>query len=79
MPFEFRPEFHIDFKLEVVWPKLRRVFKGMAGSFRNLNPFKGIRLEAEGYAPLARRALGILACLALAAVAIVLVVKLLFR
>lgn len=79
MPFEFRPEFRIDFKLEVVWPKLRGAFKGVAAAFRNLNPFRGLRLEAGGYARLARRAFGLLALVAAAAIALVVAVKLLSR
>jgi hypothetical protein len=34
--FEFRPEFHIDLKLDVVWPKLKGAFKGLADAFRGL-------------------------------------------
>jgi hypothetical protein len=34
--FEFRPEFHIDLKLDVVWPKLKGAFKGIASAFRGL-------------------------------------------
>jgi hypothetical protein len=79
MPFEFRPEFHFDLKLEVVWPKLKGAFKGLASAFRGMNPFKSLRLESEGYARLWRGAARVLACLAAAAIVIVIAAKLLFR
>jgi hypothetical protein len=36
MKFEFRPEFRIDLKLEVVWPKLKGAFRVIAAALKGL-------------------------------------------
>jgi hypothetical protein len=36
MPFEFRPEFRIDFHLDVVWPKLKGAFRGLGAALKGL-------------------------------------------
>jgi len=79
MKIEFRPDFHIDFKLEILWPKLKGAFKG-------LNPFKGmnvlgalkdISFKPDGQARLSRKAFVLLSCIVAAIVALVIALKIL--
>jgi|GEM_PF-4651167 len=63
MAFDFRPEFHIDFKLEVVWPKLKGAFRGIASALR------GLVLPAAG--PSARGSLARACALVLGVLALV--------
>jgi hypothetical protein len=73
--FEFRPEFHIDLKLEVVWPKLKGAFKGTASALKGLSPFKGLRFERGDYPRLLARALLLLAIIAALVIALALLLK----
>jgi hypothetical protein len=79
MKLEFRPDFHIDLKLEILWPKLKGAFKG-------LNPFKGmhvlralkdISFNPAGNPRLLRKALVLLSCIVAAIAALVFLLKIL--
>jgi hypothetical protein len=70
MKIEFRPDFRIDFKLEILWPRLKGAFKG-------LNPFKGIKFNPDGNERFSRKAFALLSCIVAAIVALVIVLKLL--
>jgi hypothetical protein len=70
MKIEFHPDFHIDFKLEILWPKLKGAFKG-------LNPFKGIKLKPDGDARLSRKVFAVLSWIVAAIVILVILLKIL--
>jgi hypothetical protein len=67
---EFRPDFHLGLKLEVLWPKLKGAFKGM-------NILKGLALKPVGYARLSRKLLLLLSWIAAAILVLVIVLKVL--